>query len=150
MSQFPNSLFSTPIAYTIGLGGLTAGSSVLGSTVINNADNNTTKFDSIWIEITLTSINPSASTPIIEGQLIPSFDGTNYISVGGSVFPPAGRASPYDFCYIDQGASAKRASLLFVNCQPVRYRLLIRNSTGIGFAASGHTVTWAGNLRETR
>jgi hypothetical protein len=150
MTAFPNTNYPalTTLTFT-GVNSLASGASALSGGIISNDDTATERFDELWVEIVLGSFNPG-SNAIIEGQLIPAFDGTNFISIAGSVFMPAGSSTPYAFCSVDTGAAAKRASLVFFNIRPVSYKLQLKNSTAAAFNASGNTVQYAGILRETR
>ena len=149
MTAFPMTALSfASLAFASGLNSLANGSSVLSSGVIDNSDA-AARFDWIVAEISLTSINTTANGQV-QGFLVPSIDGTYLTAAGGSNIPLASNIYPYDACSLDPGASAKQAGLLFLNCLPVPYKLLIVNATGVAFASTGNTVKWAGCLRETR
>ena len=106
----------------------------------------TARFDWIDLHIGLGSINPSAGG-MVEVTMLPKFNGS-YPSL--TVWPVGSRAFPQAACQLDTGAAAKVALFSFYGLRPTLYKVMVRNGTGVAFAASGNSVAWAGTLRETR
>lgn len=106
----------------------------------------TARFDWIDLHIGLGSFNPSAGG-MVEVTMLPKFNGS-YPSL--TVWPVGSRAFPQAACQLDTGAAAKVALFSFYGLRPTLYKVMVRNGTGVAFAASGNSVAWAGTLRETR
>ena len=150
MSQFPLAALSTftTLSFPAGINNLATAEVVLGTTVLNNDDSLTARWREITVSVALTSYTPVAPA-MVEGALIPASDGTNYASIATD-FPLGSEAVPTSWCSIDAGTGTKKAYLVFRRLQPVKYKLLLRNSTGVAWPAAGTVVTWAGTLVETR
>lgn len=148
MSQFPWSDFNSAATLTATpLNSLASGSSVLLATVINNTG--TARWDEIEVEVVLGSA--AFTGTIMEGALIPSLDGTNFITAAaGANFVVGSDSTPMATCYIDSGTGAKRGILQFTGLRPYQYRFMFRNGLGPPLAATGNTTTWRGIVRETR
>jgi hypothetical protein len=118
----------------------------LGSTVIDNETNKHTFMD---LELMLASLDLSAqSNPAVTVYIIESIDGgtdydtaTDAVSADASM-PPADKV----LCSIGvrpgTGAEAKVANRTMILIPPSKFKLLIRNKTGVAFAASGNTLSY--------
>lgn len=87
-------------------------------------------------ELALASLTPTG-TPVIDLFLIRSADGTNYED---SATPPADAfAGSFE---VTTGAAAKRAILRDRTLPPGLFKAVIRNRTGVAFAATGNTLKY--------
>lgn len=106
----------------------------------------TARFDWLHLYVALGSFNPSAGG-VVEVTLLPKFNGS-YPSL--TVWPVGSAALLQAACQLDAGAAAKVALFRFFGLAPTLYKVMVRNGTGVAFAATGNSVAWAGSLRETR
>ena len=117
-----------------------------GQTAINNEANLCTFMD---LELTLASLDLSAQTnPSVVIYLIESVDGgTNFdtysdnVSADASV-PPADKICTIFGLRLGTGSEAKTAIKSMIPIPPGRFKLLLRNKTGVAFAASGNVLAY--------
>lgn len=94
-------------------------------------------------ELALASLTPTG-TPVIDLWLIRSADGTNYED---SATPPA---DAYLGSFeVTTGAGAKRAILRDRPLPPGLCKAVVRNRTGVAFAASGSTLKYRPHSLQT-
>ncbi|MFZ1426458.1 MAG: hypothetical protein WAS21_06790 [Geminicoccaceae bacterium] len=151
MTTFPLSALpvgSWPaITMPSGFNSLANAASTLSTGEIDNSPD-AARYDWINVVVNLGSFSPSAGA-VVEGTLVPKLNGS-YPSIAGATWPIGSLLFPQAMCSIDSGSGAKIAFLGFRVVLPVPHKLLIRNGTGVAFAATGNSVVWAGALRETR
>ena len=135
----------TALAFPAGLQGLTNGSTVLSS---NHIDNSALRYDEIHLEITLATLNPTGA-PLVDAALVPSYDGTNFHSLAGGAFPLGSDAIPVASSSIDAGSGTKLCYIRVLNVAPYKYKVILRNATGVSFNATGKSVKNSGTVRET-
>ena len=151
MSQFPLaplSPFSAAMTFPAGIGNLAPAAVVLSTTAIDNSDSLLTRWREITVSVALTSYTPVAPAwsrvPWCRRRTAPTMPRI------ASAFPLGAESVPTSWCSIDADTGTKLAYLVFRSLQPVKYRLLLRNSTGANWPAAGTVVTWAGTVIETR
>ena len=151
MTAFPQVTYPafTSVTMPAGYQSLANLASILSTGVIDNTESNGKAYDVIVLEIILGSYNPTG-IPIFDAALIPSYDLTNYPTIVGTTFPLGSNSYPVASCYLDAGTSTKRGYIKFFDCDPIKYKVCVRNSTNATLAASGNTVGWSGTLRQTR
>lgn len=117
-----------------------------GQTAINNTSNLCTFMD---LELTLASLDLSAkinSSVVI--YLIESVDGgTNFDTYSDGVsavasIPPADKICCIFGLRPGVGAEAKTAVKSIIPIPPGHFKLLLRNTTGVAFAASGNVLAY--------
>jgi hypothetical protein len=143
----------TALTMPAGFQGL-ANNGISVATSTNYIDNtssggDTKRYRIIYIELQLATLNPTGS-PIIDIALIPSFNGTNFHSLAGSLFPIASNMAPIAWASLDTGSAAKRVYFAFKNVDPVFYYPMVRNGTGVAFNGAGNVLGWQGSMPETR
>ena len=117
-----------------------------GQTAINNETNLCTHMD---LELTLASLDLSAQTnPGVVIYLIESVDGgTDFDIYSDNVSADASCPTADKICTIfglriGTGAEAKTAIKSMIPIPPGRFKLLLRNKTGVAFAASGNVLAY--------
>lgn len=89
-------------------------------------------------ELVLASLNPSDVGTLAELYILASVDGTNYPDAPSSTNPASN-----DLVGVfigDYGTSAKRAVIRNVPLPPGLWKAVLKNISGVAFAASGNTV----------
>lgn len=117
-----------------------------GQTPINNETNLCTFMD---LELTLASLDLSAQTnPSVAIYLIESVDGgtdfdtySDAVSAAASI-PPADKICAIFGLRPGVAAEAKTAVKSMIPIPPGRFKLLLRNNTGVAFAASGNVLAY--------
>ena len=115
-------------------------------TAINNESNLVTYMD---LELTLGSLDVSAQDiPSVVIYLIESVDGgtdfdtySDAVSADASV-PPADKIMAIFGLRLGTGAEAKTAVKSMIPIPPGRFKLLLRNITGVAFNASGNVLAY--------
>jgi hypothetical protein len=152
MTAFPLLTYPafTSLTMPAGFQALANGASIMSTgATIDNTEAAGKAYDRIVLEIILGSLNPTG-VPMLDAALVPSYDGTNYHTLLGTVFPVGSDSIPVSSCNIETGAATKRGHIKFLDCDPIKYRVIVRNATNVAFAASGNTVGWSGTLYQTR
>jgi hypothetical protein len=132
--------WDTPIAiatvFTTDLNGttMTNGTYSAASTAI---DNETDLYEYMDAELALASFTPTG-TPSASLFLLPSLDGTNFVDGGGSTVPP--NETLVGTVSLTTTASAKRRVFSRIIIPPFQFKLVVLNSAGVAFAASGNTL----------
>jgi len=145
MATFPWGTPSSLTSYlSSSLNSLAASTTDLGGEI----DNGTTKATYMDLLLNLASLDLSAaSNPAVDVYLIPAVDGTNYdtaddaVSADASV-PPADQLLTRIGLRKGTAAEAKRESKVALVIPPCKFKLLIRNMTGVAFASSGNTLQY--------
>lgn len=106
-------------------------------------DNTSGLYQYVTLEIVLGSINPSG-TPYVDCYLFASQDGTNYEDVSASAAHAIIASA-----FVTTGSSAKRAVLRNIPIPPIKFKLCLRNRTGVSFAASGNTFKYARHYEQS-
>ncbi len=113
---------------------------------INNESNLCTFMD---LELTLASLNLSAQTnPSVVAYLLESVDGGTDFDTGSDNESADDNCPPADkICAIFglrpySGAEAKTAIKSMIPIPPGRFKLMIRNKTGVAFGASGNVLAY--------
>lgn len=100
---------------------------------------NSTNLDKTGVfEINLASLNPTGS-PYLELHLVQAVGGTNYEDVPSSTNP-----SPQTVIAVlglPTGSATKRVTTPPIPLPPSKFRLVLKQATGVSLAASGNTVT---------
>lgn len=134
--------WSSLITYaTTTLNGLVNGAIDISSTKL---DNTTNEHRHLAAELVLASVDLSSQTGLtVELYLVPSVDGTNYCDDGtdaSTIDLPPGSAHIGTF-YIQKTNAAHRSAIVCKEClQALKYTLVLKNSTGVNFAASGNIL----------
>jgi hypothetical protein len=148
MTLFKNAAFPAYTAITIAMDTLAPGALALSTTEIDNSLTGN-RHDFITINVLLNSFSPASVQPVLEGWLVPAFDGTNYVSIDATSTPLGSLSTPYAYCSMTTGASGKRVLLGFGPLLNFKYKLLLKNGTGTAFATGTKTVSWSGTAKET-
>jgi hypothetical protein len=148
MTAFKNAAFPAYSAITIAIDTLAPDALALSTTEIDNSLSSN-RYDFISVNISLNSFSPASGAPLIEGWLVPSFDGTNYVSISEAISPKGGGSVPSANGYVSPSTGAKRALLAFGPLLNLKYKLLLKNSTGTAFATGTKVVSWSGTMKET-
>lgn len=117
-----------------------------GQTAINNETNLCNHMD---LELTLASLDLSAQTnPSVWVYMIESVDGgtdfdtyTDATATAG-LMPPADKLVAIMGVRPGTGAEAKTAVKSMIFIPPGRFKLLVRNRTGVAFASSGNVLAY--------
>ena len=89
-------------------------------------------------ELTLGSINPTDNLALAELYILRSADGTNYEDAPSSTNPGSGM---YAGTFVgDYGSSAKRCVLPGVMLPPGLWKAIVKNVSGVSFAASSNAL----------
>lgn len=124
---------SITTALSTGLNSLSDGSlSALSSAIDNSAD----LYQYMAVELSLASINPSG-TPFVEVYLFKSIDGTTYEDGSATLSQCLIVALP-----VTTGSSAKESYAANILIPPFKFKLAVRNRTGVAFGASGSTLSY--------
>ena len=117
-----------------------------GQTAINNETNLNTFMD---LELTLASLDLSSQTnPSVWIYLIESVDGGTDFDTYTDATATAGLMPPSDKLIAviglrpGSGAEAKTAVKSAISIPPGQFKLLVRNKTGVAFAASGNVLAY--------
>lgn len=138
------------LSFGTDLNSLASGSTKLSTGVIDNNNSGNNRYRVIVIKVALGSFTP-VYPGMLEGWLVPELDGAYQSLSALTTTPIGGSCNPYAFCQLDASAATKIGGLQFEGgVLPINYKLLLRNSSGATFNASGNTVSWTGTLRETR
>lgn len=89
-------------------------------------------------ELVLASLNPSDVGTLAELYIQPSVDGTNYVDNPSSTNPASNQLAGVFIG--DYGTSAKRTLIRDVPLPPGLWKAVLKNISGVAFAASGNTV----------
>lgn len=147
MATFP---WNTPGSYiqylTTTLNALAIDTTDLGATVIDNQTNLDTFMD---LELMLASLDLSGQTnPSVTIYIIESIDGgTDYDTGDDAVsaeasMPPADKILAVIGVRPHTGAEAKVAMMSMIPIPPSKFKLMVRNKTGVQFAATGNTLSY--------
>jgi hypothetical protein len=131
---------------TTTLNSLAINTTDLAATAINNETNLCTFMD---LELTLASLDLSGQTaPNVTIYLIESIDGgtdfdtaSDAVSADASI-PPADKIIAIIGLRPGTGAEAKTAVKSMIPIPPGRFKLMVRNTTGVQFAASGNILAY--------
>lgn len=88
-------------------------------------------------ELVLGSLNPT-SQAVADLWLLPSVDGTNYADVPSST--NAAQPLYVGTFFAATGSAAKRAAIVGVALPTGLWKAVLKNTSGVSFAASGNTV----------
>jgi hypothetical protein len=124
-------------ALTTELNSLANGSYSNASSAIANA---TGLYEFMALELVLASLTPTG-TPTVSVFLLPTIDGTNYEDGGGATAPSPGTL--IKAFSLSTSASAKRRTAYGIVLPPFGFKLVVLNSAGPSFAASGNTLKYA-------
>lgn len=102
-------------------------------------DNETDLYTYLNLEVYLASLTPTG-TPTISVFLVPSVDGTNYTDGGGSTAPPA--ETLISVVTLSTSAGTKYRSAKNIVIPPLKFKLILLNSSGVALASSGNTVKY--------
>lgn len=151
MTAFPLLTFPAFASLTMpaGFQALANAASIMSTGIVDNTEAAGKAYDVLVFEIVLGSLNPTG-VPRLDAALVPSYDGTNFHTLLGTVFPVGSDSIPISSCTIEAGTATKRAHIKFFDCDPIKYKVIVLNSTNVALAASGNTVGWSGTLRQTR
>ena len=113
---------------------------------INNESNLCTFMD---LELTLASFDLSAQTnPSVTIFMLESVDGgtdfdtgTDAVSAAASI-PPGDKICAVFGLRLGTGAEAKTAVKSIIPIPPGRFKLMVRNTTGVAFAATGNVLAY--------
>lgn len=149
MTLFVSSGLTWNTITTIGTGinSLANGSRHTMTSTIDNTSGTTARWKTILLKLNLGSFTPTANG-VVEAYLLPEVDG-EYVTIT-SITPIMSLMVPGAHCPLDAASGAKVAAFAFEPVQPVVYKVMIVNSTGASFAASGNSAKWAGLALETR
>lgn len=118
----------------------------LGTTVI---DNQTTRHTFMDLELMLASLNLSAQAdPAVVVYIIESIDGgTDYDTASDAVSadascPPADKILTIIGVRPGTGAEAKVAVKSMIPIPPSKFKLMVRNKTGVAFAAATNLLSY--------
>lgn len=123
------------------LNGLANGAIDIGATPLDNTAN---KHHNIAAELTLASVDLSAQSGLtVELYLVPSIDDTNYVDDGTDASTtdlPPGSAYVGTF-YIQKTNAAHLSAIVCKEClQALKYKPVLKNMTGVAFAATGNIL----------
>ncbi len=147
MVDFPWGTLGSLTSYlTTTLNSLADDTTDLGATVIDNQTNLDTFMD---LELTLASYDISAqSNPAVVVYIIESVDGgtdydtaTDAVSAAASL-PSADKIIAVIGLRVGTGAEAKTAVKSMVPIPPSKFKLLVRNETGVALAATGNILAY--------
>jgi len=136
------SAWSSLVTYlTTTLNSLANGAIDIGGTIIDNTAN---KHHNLAAELYLASVDLSAQTGLtVELYLVPSIDDTNYCDTGTDASTtdlPPGSAHIGTF-YIQKTSAIHRAGIVCKEClQALKYTIVLKNATGVAFAATGNVL----------
>ena len=123
---------TTASALTTELNSLGNGSVSSASAAI---DNETDLYRYVSLELYLASLNPTG-TPIVQVYINPSLDGTNY----EDTTPPSfSLLTTFDLA---TGSATKRRVRFNIPIPPLKFKLIVKNGSGVAFAASGNTLKY--------
>lgn len=126
---------------TTTLNSLANGAIDIGGTIIDNTAN---KHHNLAAELVLASVDLSAQTGLtVELYLVPSIDDTNYADDGTDAsttdLPPG--SSHVGTFTIQKTSAAHRSAIVCKKClQALKYTPVLKNNTGVAFAASGNIL----------
>lgn len=107
-------------------------------------DNTTNEHRHLAAELVLASVDLSAQSGLTaELYLVPSVDGTNYCDDGTDAsttdLPPG--SSHIGTFNIQKTNAAHRAAIVVKEClQALKYTIVLKNKTGVAFAATGNVL----------
>ena len=115
-----------------------------GSTsVLSVEQSNTNTHRFIDIELNLASVNITSTSAQVDVFVVASIDGTNYPEFDVGANPGAHNMNYFvGSVIIDSSSSAHRGHLYDVFVRFEKWKLAVRNQTGIALAASGNTVAF--------
>lgn len=132
---------SVVTALTTELNGLTS-SNV--SALSAEQDNSTNKHYYADVAVSLSTINVTTSTAVIYVYLVPSLDGTNYPEFDVGTTTPGNNNLNYlvGLIRIKASNASHLGVLRQIPLPPGKYKIAIRNGTGVALNASNNTVTF--------
>lgn len=147
MVDFPWGTLGSLTAYlTATLNALGIDTTDLGSTVIDNQTNLDTFMD---LELKLASYDISAqSNPAVTVYIVESIDGgTDYDTASDAVsaddsMPPSDKIIAVIGVRPGIGAEVKTAIKSMIPIPPSKFKLMVRNETGVALAATGNTLEY--------
>ena len=127
---------SIATALTTDLNSLANGSYSAASAAI---DNETDLYTHLDLEVYLGSLTPTG-TPTVSAYLVPSVDGTNYTDGGGATAPPI--ETLIAVLSLSTSTGAKYRSATNIPIPPLKFKLILLNSSGVALASSGNTLKY--------
>lgn len=128
--------WATPLtiatALTSEFNSLASGSLTAASSAI---DNLTDLYQYMGLELVLASLTPVAPNNV-EIYLFKSIDDTNYEDVSATLSQCLVAVIP-----VTTGTGAKRSAVSNILIPPFKFKLVAKNNTGVGLAASGNTLS---------
>lgn len=103
-------------------------------------DNTANLYQYMWSEVYLASLTPTTGGNV-SIFMVSSLDGTNYSDGGGAVAAP-GCTFLYTFDLSTSTGVKRRVSNFPIQVPPLKFSLILLNSSGVALPASGNTLSY--------